>query len=159
MRWRPRAVRTVWLASLRWLLLRAPREMRWPLLHERRRTLDHVIGADRLNQHAESAVVVVPALVPPDVGADLGDLEVTRAHLQQFVRPASDFGFELVRRDDCVDPAHLQRLEGLVATAQERHFLGTLLADVHREEIRAAEHRRAADAHAGLSERRVVRGD
>src|SRR5271155_2709090 len=83
----------------------------WPTLFEERvRPLEHVERSDGLCQHPEAAEKGVVTLVKPDIGCDLCNLEVARAHFQQLLRPSNDFLMQLLGRNDRVDPAPLEGL-------------------------------------------------
>src|SRR5690606_15979859 len=124
------------------------RNLRAALLDERPRTLPHVVAADGLREHREAVGHRVLAGVPPQVRADLADLQVQRAQRLELVDPLADPAFEggglvpvsvpvtvpiavAVDLDDLVDQPHPQGLLRAVAAAQQREFLGLLLADLH----------------------------
>ncbi len=78
---------------------------------------------------------------------------------EDFPRPLDRLGFQVRQRDDGVDQAHLQRLRGVVLTAEIPDLARFFLPDDAGEVTGAEAAIETADFGAGLAEARVVGGD
>src|SRR5439155_517803 len=133
--------------------------LRCTFLHEGLRAFGHVVRADGLRQHPHALEIGVADRVPPYVGGDLRDLEVTRAHQRELPCPSPRLLLELVVGYHGVDPAHGQRVARGIPPAEERDLLGALLAHGHGQHVRSSQNRRAADSRTGLTEPSALGGD
>jgi len=90
--------------------------------------------------------------------ADFEEADRCRPHRQDLVRPRDALVEQAILRNHGVDEAHLERLFGIVAAAQETRSLGLLVA-TSRARSPMRSRRRNCDLGADLAEDGAIRRD